>query len=347
MKRLLARLSGWSRIPQYITTSLPLFLIIIIFIVPFVYPAQPEWKPEKYVTIVVRVGPGGGHDKQARVLQKIMESKKLVNTSIVIENKEGGSGAVAWSYLNKQHAGDAHYIATLSQQLLFIDITRGTLKYTDFTPIAMLDADYVGYAVKPDSPIKSGKDLIDRLKKDPKAISFGLGSLGGANHNTTILVMDQAGIDVKKLKMVILGGSADATTALLGGHVDVLITTTSNSAELLEAGQIRLIAISSPQRLGGVYAKVPTWKEQGSDVVFSNWRGIIGPKGLNQAHIAYWDNVFAKVTNTDEWKKYLKDTLGENFYLNSKEAKKYMDDEYTKVKSLYNRLGIANLGLTK
>jgi putative tricarboxylic transport membrane protein len=332
---------GRFRLPAMVISALSVCLITAH--TPLIaHSAQADWKPEKNVTIIVHQGPGGGNDKQARVIQKIIESKKLINTTSIVENKEGGGGVAAWAYLNR-HPGDGHFIATVIQSLLSVDITKGTLKYTDFTPLGILNTEYVGFLVKPDSPIKTGKDMLDRLKKDPKSISFGLSSgFGGANHNTMCLVMDKAGgIDIKTLKTVLFNSGGDGMAALLGGHVDLLPATTSNIPGVLEAGKVRVIAISSPQRLGGILGNVPTWKEQGIDVVFSNWRGIIGPKGLSQAQIAYWDTVFAQLVKTEDWRKALANSFQEDIYMNSKEAQEYIANEYASVKSILTRLGLA------
>ena len=91
-------------------------------------------------------------------------------------------------------------------------------------------------------------------------------------------------------------------TALLGGHVGLVATPTANAIPHLQAGRMRVLAVAAPQRVEGPLAAVPTWKEQGADVVVANWRPVIGSKGLAEPQVAFWESVFARLTQTGEWK---------------------------------------------
>jgi putative tricarboxylic transport membrane protein len=166
--------------------------------------AAADWKPEKNVEIVTMSGPGGANDIIARTVQKIMQQKKLVDAPIAIVSKVGAGGVLGWSYLN-QHPGDGGYISVSPINLVLEHILGSSpLTYSDVTPIAQLFNEYVAYVVNTDSPLKSGRDIVERLKKDPGAVSFAVAaSLGGANHISTVIAMKAAGVDVKKLKFVV------------------------------------------------------------------------------------------------------------------------------------------------
>src|SRR5690606_35865070 len=122
---------------------------------------------------------------------------------------------------------------------------------------------------------------------------------------TIVLAAQEAKIDPNKLKVVSFKSSGDAITALLGGHIDVVMSTIAAPLAQQRAGKMRMIAIAAPKRMGGELAKVPTWRDQGIDVVFSNWRAMVGPRGLSAAQLRYWDGVYAKLAQTPDFKASL------------------------------------------
>lgn len=309
---------------------------------PLAQGAGAEWRPEKNIEIVAAAGPGGGYDRMARAIQRIWQARKLVDATITVVNKPGGGGAIGWTYLN-QHAGDGHYLSTVSPPLLTNYITGGSpLSFNDVTPLAVLGTEYVVLTVRADSPIKSGGDLVARLKKDPASVAVGLSpGLGTHSHIGLALAMKAVGVDARKVRTVVFAAGSEAATALLGGHVELVSSTAGNVLPHIRAGKLRAIAVTAPQRVGGGLAEVPTWKEQGVAAVFSNWRGLIGPRGLSAAQIAYWDDVFAKLSQTGEWKKDLENNSLEAVYLNSRETRKFLGAEHAQLKALLSELGMA------
>jgi putative tricarboxylic transport membrane protein len=303
--------------------------------------AQPAWKPENPVEIIVPSGPGGGTDHTGRVVQQIMQQQKLVAVPVNVVNKTGGGGAVAVSYLN-QFRGNAHYVHLASAVFLTAHIVgRTTTSYTDVTPLALLQSEYVVMAVKTDSPLKSASDMVARLKKDPGALSISVGtSFGGANHSAIAAVARAGGIDPKKLKTVVFKASKDAAVAAMGGHVDVVSASASQVLAQVRSGQLRLIGVTAPARLKGDLATVPTLKEQGINVEVNNFRMLLGPKDLTAPQVAYWDQVLAKLVQTEEWKKDLERDVVEGTYMNSRDIRKYLDAEYAELKGLLTEMGL-------
>ena len=304
--------------------------------------ATAQWKPEKNVEIIVGTGPGGGQDKTARTVQHLLTDKRFIEAPVTVVNKPGGGGAVGWAYLN-QHAGDAHYAVIGTTTLLTSQITgRSPVSFTDITPLAMLLSESVALSVRQESPLLTGKDLVERLMKDASSVSASIGSsVGGPNHIAFALIAKAAGGDVKKLKTVVFQGGGEAITATLGGHVDLISSAANNVIPHLAAGKMRVLGIAAPQRLGGVFAKVPTWKEQGIDVQITNWRMLAGPKGLTAAQIAYWDGALAKLVKTDEWKKDLDNNVFENTYMNSDETRRYLKAQYDQFHAALSEVGLA------
>jgi putative tricarboxylic transport membrane protein len=303
--------------------------------------AQPAWKPEKAVELIAMNAPGGGSDRILRILAAIMQERRHLEVPVNVVNKPGGGGSVAYAYLN-QHAGDGHYLQLASKSLLTNNIAGRGPSYTEFTPVAFLFGEYVSVTVRPDSPLKSGKEMIERLKKDPGALTFGIAtSLGNPNHQGVANALKAAGVDIKKLRTVIFPSGGAASTAMMGGHVDVVPITAAFAASMVRQGQVRLLAVTAPARLTGVLADVPTWREQGYDAVVSNWRSMFGPKGMTPAQIAYWEQALLRFVESDEWKKELDNNFWRSEYMRSAETRKYMEQDNAEARAFLVELGLA------
>lgn len=300
------------------------------------------WKPERGVEIVAMSGAGGANDVIARAIQQHMQNLKLVSVPVTVTNRPGAGGVLAWNYLN-QRPGDGNYLSVSPINLLTEHIAGASpITYTDVTPIAQLFNEYVVFSVKSDSAVKTGTDLVQRLKADPASVSIAVAAaLGGANHIGAALAMKTAGIDPRKLKFVVFNSGPLSITAVMGGHVDVAVTPASGAAPHLPGGRVRSIAVSAPKRLGGAMALVPTWREQGVDSVFSSWRGVIGPKGMTPDQIAYWEDVLTKIVQTEEWKRDMEKNYWESNFMKSADAMKYLRSQYEQYRAVLTDLGLA------
>ena len=273
----------------------------------YTYSAHAQtWKPTRNVELVAPSSAGGGSDNIARLVQKILQEQKLVDAPVSVINKAASGGVVAWNGLN-QNPMDGHHLAISTANLLTNHITgRTPLHYSDVTSVVQLFSESVAIAVRADSPIRSGRDLAAQLKTDAGALSAAIGtSLGNSGHIALALVTKTAGGDARKLKAVVFQAAAQGLTALLGGHVDVVASPASNLVAHHIAGRVRIIGLSAPQRFTGALAQVPTWREQGVDVVIDNLRGVIGPKAMTAPQVAYWESAFAGLVRAAEWKTHL------------------------------------------
>ncbi len=304
--------------------------------------AQATWKPDKAVEIILGVSPGGPQDQMGRLLQKVLQDGRGFDVPLTTNNKPGGGGAVGLAYLNL-HAGDARYVMIIAPTLMSNQITgRTTYGYADFTPLAVLGVEYEAVVVRADSPLKTGKDLLERLRRDPSSLSVSVGtSPGNSAHIAFAHAMKVAGVDVKKLKVVSFNSAGDGTMAVIGGHVDLESAPASNVRDLLEAGKVRLLAISAPQRGRGIMGQVPTWKELGVNSVNEVWRGLAGPKGLTAAQIAFWDDVLGKAVKSEDWRRDLERAQIENIYRNSTETAKFWKQEFEETKAILTEIGLA------
>ena len=300
------------------------------------------WKPDRNVELVVGVTPGGGMDKIARMTQQVLQAQRLLATSSTVVNKPGGGGTIALNYLN-QHAGDPHYLGVFSIGLVTNQITGLTpLNHTEVTPIALLISEYVGFAMNADSPLRGGTDVIQRLRKDPRSMSISFASSrGNANHLAIVLVMKAAGIDHKLLRTPVYNSAGEATIALLGGHVDMAASGVANFIPHFDAGKLRPLALSGPRRLGGALANMPTWKEQGLDVVMANWYVIVAPKGLNAAQTAYWEDALQKMTKSEQWQKSLQEQYWDSTVLGAAATQRYLAGQHDEFRAALVELNLA------
>ena len=300
------------------------------------------WSPSRNVEIVVGSAPGGSNDKTARTVEKAIVEGKLIPTSLTVVNRPGGGSSIAFNYVS-QKKGDPHTLLIGTTALLTNHIVGSSpLSYQDFTPIASLFNDYVVFAVNVNSPIKTGRDLIAKLKENPQSVSIGFATtLGSHNHIAAGLLAKSVGVNARNLKVIAFKGSAEAVTQVLGGHIDMVTTAAGNVASHLAEGRLRVIGISSEKRFPGAFAQVPTWKEQGANLVYGGWRAIMAPKGLTPAQIAYWEGVLRKVASTPEWKDDLDKNFWSDDFVGSAQFSKDIVKDYDDIKAVLVDIGLA------
>jgi putative tricarboxylic transport membrane protein len=303
--------------------------------------AQAAWKPSKNVEILVTTAPGSGSDRTARVIQRILQDRRLIDVSAVVVNRSGGGGAAVYALL-QQKKGEAHSIGISARNLVANPIVGRGVGYRDLTPIARLTGEYIAIGVRADSPLKSGRDLIAALKANPGALSFGIAnSLGNSNHQAVARALKAGGIAPAAVKNVVFQSGGNAITALLGGHVDVVPASLGVWTGPLKAGQIRLIAITAPVRIAGEFAAVPTWREQGLDAVVSNWRAMVGAPGMGAQPLAFWVSALKEITSTAEWKRELEDQYLSDEFLAGPALIRYLDQEHAELKAFLTEARLA------
>lgn len=300
------------------------------------------WSPSRNVEIVVGSAPGGSNDKTARAVEKAIVDAKLIPTSLTVVNKPGGGSSIAFTYVS-QKAGDPHTLMVGTTALLANHIVgRSKLSHKDFTPIASLFNDYVVFAVNANSPLKTGKELAAKLKENPQSLTIGFATtLGSHNHIAAGMLAKSIGINPRDLKVVAFKGSAEAITQLLGGHIDMVTTAAGNVSAHVAEGRLRVVGVSANQRFGGSLASIPTWKEQGVNLVYGGWRAIVAPKGLSAEQVAYWENVLRKATEAPEWKANIEKNFWSNDFVTSAQFSKDIDKDYNDMKSVLVDLGLA------
>jgi len=299
-------------------------------------PAQ-GWKPERNVELTIPTSPGGSNDIAGRLVHKLWTELKLLPVQSTVVNRSGGEHIVAYTYIS-QRTGDPYSIGMMSTPMLVNPIQgRTQLTHNDVQPIAYLITEPMVAVVRADSPIKTGKDLVEALSRNPASYSIALTSTG---HRVSIgLPLHKAGVNIKTVRMPAFKGGGETTTAVLGGHADVQITSVSTSVPHVTSGQMRVIAISSSQRLGGIMATVPTWQELGYQSSGS-WKAVMAPKGITPAQIAFWEEVMRKSAASDEIRQYAEQNQWLLEFKGAAETKKWLDEEYAALKVIMTELGL-------
>jgi putative tricarboxylic transport membrane protein len=301
--------------------------------------AQSPWAPDRTVEFVVGSAPGGGNDRTARSIQKIWNENRWLS-SVTVVNKVGGGGALAYTYVN-QHPGDAHYIAVVRPGFLTNHILgRSAINYTDMTPLGVMGVEPTAFAVRADSPIRTVADLVERWKADPQSVSISVGSTrGSTTHFVAALVAKAAGVDPRRLKVVTFGGGSDSVTQVLGGHIDMMSASIDNAVPHHRSRTMRIIGIATARRSAAL-PDVPTFREQGFEVVMGGWSAIMGARGLTPPQIAYWEGLLERTANHAEWHRLLAADSLEWEYLKAQATRDYLKQQYDASKSLLAEIGM-------
>jgi putative tricarboxylic transport membrane protein len=337
---MLMKTQGWCSAMTRSAVNLILALALHGAIL-FVPAAMAQWKPDRKVEFVIGTGAGGVLDLTARHIQRIWSNTGIVVDPVVVVNKPGGGQSIALGYLNQQ-TGDGHYLAVVSGIIFSNYLTgKSPYAYTGFTPIAILFSEATVFAVNAGASIRTADDLMLRLRKDPYSPSFAVGStIGSITHIAAALVGKAANADVKKIKAVVFNSSAESVTAVMGGHVDVMVAAAQLAVQHTQSGKLRVVATASAKRLPGILAEVPTWKEIGIDAVVANWRGVIGPRDMKPEQVAYWTRALERTVDSNEWKVEAARTYKEGLFLKGGEAKAFLDADNAKTRLMLSELGM-------
>lgn len=294
--------------------------------------------PSKNLEIVAPATPGGGWDTTARAMQNVLDSEGLVESNMNVVNKPGGGGEVGWQYLKGK---DGHTISINSSLVIANNLLgQSELTYEDFTPLAVLATEWMTVAVPGDSEIEDGITMLDQLKEDPKSLKIGVGpALGNNDHLSFVRVAEEYGVDVSQLDYMIYESGGDILTALMGGHIDVATLSISESLDQHLDGSINIIATTADEPIPED-ENIQSWQDQGIDFTFPHWRGIMGPPDMTEEEIAYWDDTFAEMVETEGWQQVLDNNSWDDYYMNSEETRAFLDEQSVMYEDLMKKAGL-------
>lgn len=297
-----------------------------------------DYKPTRPIEVVVHTGPGGGADVLARFIAQVVEKEKLAPVRMQVVNKTGGGGLTAMSYVVEKK-GDSNTIAVFTGVWLTNPLTQAEAKFTmaDLTPVSRLVLEPAVIAVKADSPYKTMKDFIEAAKKNPGKMKQSGGSITSRDNVVRQLIMKNTGAN---WAFISFPGGGERIAALLGGHVDMMVIEPQEAGEHIRSGSMRVLAQVADKRLPG-FPQVPTLKEAGVDVPnVPQVRGVVAPPGMPKEAVAYYEDLFQRLTRTAAWKKYLEDNQFEDGFQKSGDLAKFFGEYTDRMRDILKEGGV-------
>ncbi|WP_226562493.1 Bug family tripartite tricarboxylate transporter substrate binding protein [Salipiger thiooxidans] len=295
--------------------------------------AMAQEFPSRGIEFVAGYGPGGGHDTMLRTMARIIQDEKLVDANINVVNKPGGAGATSLGYLNS-HEGDGHYLMAATSSFITTPLATDVgLNYKDFTPIARMGIDPTILVVNARSPIESLDDIVS----SERVLNVAGGGRGQIEHLATLMVGDELGVE---LNFIPFQGDGEVATAVLSNQVDFAMINPGSVSEFIESGRVRAISISTEER-AEAFPDLPTFREQGYDVVASVFRGVVAADGISDEAKAYLSDMVEKVQETEAWKTtYLEPNGVIPGYLGPDEFEAYLEETNALYTGMLERLGL-------
>jgi putative tricarboxylic transport membrane protein len=292
--------------------------------------------PEKPINLIVHAGAGGGSDIFSRTLAASVEKDKLLPQPIVVENKPGGSGAIAFAYVAGKKK-DPYYILTAVTSFMttpLMGLTPVGLK--DFTPIANFAFDEYMLMVSPNSKFKSMKDIIADAKANPKMITAGGTQLGSSDSICVYLIEKAMGV---QFNFVVFNGGGEVNAALLGGHIQMAITNPGEALELYKAGKVNILGVFAEKRMAAA-PEIPTMREQGINTTYVQNRGLVAPADIPADARKTLEQAFSKYMKTDIFKKYIADNMLTEAWMDGATFGKWLEGENAKYAVIVKDMGL-------
>ena len=289
--------------------------------------------PERGLEFVAGYKPGGGHDTLLRSMAKILREEGIVQQPITVVNKPGGSSAVSMGYLNSKK-GDGHYLMSITSSHITTPLNSNIgLDYASFTPIARLGIDPELLVVNPSGPYRSMDDLLGA----EKTLNVGGTATGSIEHIVAIQFGKKTG---KKINYIPFQGDGQVVVALLSNQLDFVVTNPGPVADYLKTGQFRALAISTEERIAAL-PNVPTFKEQGIDILLSLYRGVTAPAGISEEAKQFFINTLSELSKNPQWKeKYLEPNSVVPGFLSGKAFEDYLSATQEIYRETLTELGL-------
>jgi putative tricarboxylic transport membrane protein len=288
--------------------------------------------------MMIPANPGGGWDTTGRALGKALQESGAAS-SVSYDNKGGAAGAIGLAQFVSGNKGDPNALMTMGAVMLGGIITgKPPVNLSQATALARITSEYNVFVLPANSPLKSMKDVIAQMKKDPGSVKWGGGSRGSTEHIAAAMIAREVGVDPAKINYVAFRGGGEATAAILGGNVTVGGSGYSEFAEYITTKKMIPIGVTSETRLKGI--DVPTLKEQGVNVVIGNWRGVYGAPGITPEQRKSLIDMIVKATKTKAWAESLEKNGWTPALLTGAEFEKFVDDEFASLRAVMAKSGM-------
>ena len=289
------------------------------------------------LTVMAPASPGGGWDGFSREAQAAMRSEGIVN-NVQVANVPGAGGTIGLSQLVQMTGRDDILMATGGVMVGAIALGDTAESLQDVTPIARVADDFAALVVPADSPITSLDEFVEVWQADPEGTSIAGGSLGSIDHLMTGILAGAIGLDPKQANYIAYSGGGEALSAMLSHTTTGGMSGYNEISGQVEAGQLRVLAVSSPERMPG--EDVPTFIELGVDVTMSNWRGFVAPPGLSDAQTAELAAIVDEMQASPAWQEVLKRNNWTDSYLVGADFEEFLLEQQSEIDVIIEELGL-------
>lgn len=302
---------------------------------------ESEDYPSGTVELMAPADPGGGWDQTSRTMQQALTEGGVVEENVEVYNVPGGSGTIGLSQFTGDEAGDPNQLMVMGLVMVGgIHANDSPVDLSQTTPVASLITEWEAIVVPADSEYENLDQLVEAFKDDPESISWGGGSAGGTDHILVGQIAQEVNADSGKINYIAHDGGGELLSALLSGGVSTGVTGLNEVIAQIESGELRLLAVSSDERLDGVDA--PTIKETGLDIVTPNWRGVVAPPEITGEEQQAAIDMIGQMRETEEWQNALKENNWTDFYRTGDEFAEYLEKEDRKTEKIIDDLGISS-----
>jgi putative tricarboxylic transport membrane protein len=288
--------------------------------------------------IMAPAAPGGGWDQTARAMQQALVAEKLVR-SAQVTNVPGAGGSVGIAQLVTSAKGDGNQLMVNGFVMVgALLLNKSPVTLDQITPIARLTEETQVIVVPANSPIKNAQDLAAAVKADVAKVTWAGGSAGGVDHITAALFAGKVGADATKVNYIPFSGGGESLAAILGGKVTAGISGWGEYEGQIKAGKMRAIGVTSAQRLPGL--DVPTFKEQGIDLVIANWRSVVAPPGISSEQRGALVELMTKLVKSKAWAEILNQKGWDDAFLGGDAFAAFLKDEQARVRAVLTSVGL-------
>ena len=296
--------------------------------------------PQGAVTLLAPANPGGGWDQTARQIQQVWTEAGILGVPVEVINRGGAGGTIGLADFVTRHRGNPRTLMVFGQVMLgAIRTNRTPLSIDDTVPLARLLDEYEVIAVPADSPHETLADLLRDFRADPERVSWAGGSAGGIDHMLAGLLALAAGVDPTRVNYVAHSGGGEAAVSVMGGHVTAGISGFGEWKAHAEGGRMRVLAVSSPERIAG--SDIPTIRESGLDVVIVNWRGILAPPDTDDETRAWLIEALARLRASEAWQDILRRNDWEDSFLAGDDFERFLEQETAVADEILRSIGLA------
>ena len=291
-------------------------------------------------SVMAPAAPGGGWDQTARAIQDALTGAGI-SGNVQVTNVPGAGGTIGLAQFAQEAKADPSKLIVSGYVMVGAVLTNKSPVGLDaITPIARLTGEYEVIVVPAASELKTLGDLTSKLKADPGSVSWAGGSAGGTDHIAAGLYAKAVGVDPKQVNYVAFSGGGEALAAVLGNQTTVGISGYGEFQSQVEAGALRVLGISAPERIAIVDA--PTLKEGGVDLVVQNWRMVAAGPGLTPEQVSAITADIEKMVSSDQWKKTLETKGWINTYLAGDEFKAQLAKEIENTTGILKDIGLVS-----